>query len=51
MKLDGSTILTTGVNRGPDTVIARRLATGGARAVLTTCRESVLRPLATEVGF
>lgn len=50
MQLRGSRVLLTGASGGLGTAIARRLATEGAKVVLSARREAVLAPLAEEIG-
>lgn len=50
MLISGKTVLLTGATGGIGHAIARRLAAGGARLILTGRRTEVLEPLARELG-
>lgn len=49
MQISGSTVLLTGATGGIGHAIARALAAGGAKLILTGRRAEVLEPLATEL--
>ncbi len=50
MNLSGDTVLLTGATGGIGQAIARALAAGGAKLILTGRREAMLEPLARELG-